>query len=178
MHLRLERWKSPMTTLLLVSDDEGIPRALDFAEKESRMHRLLHLHYRQYMLRDGAAPASVKESLERYFDGNIDALADIQVATNGTPFQRKVWKTLREIPSGTTISYGRLATEVGHPGASRAVGAANGANPIGIVVPCHRVIGAGGKLTGYAGGLSHKKWLLDHERRYAAIPVGFKWLSK
>lgn len=171
MRLQLERWKSPMTTLLLVSDDEGILRTLDFAEKEDRMHRLLRLHYGQYMLRDGSAPALVKKALKAYFDGDIDALDEIRVATNGTPFQRKVWKALREIPSGTTISYGRLATQVGHPGASRAVGAANGANPIGIVVPCHRVIGASGKLTGYAGGLSHKKWLLDHERRYATIPA-------
>lgn len=171
MRLQLERWKSPMTTLLLVTDDEGILRALDFAEKEDRMHRLLRLHYGQYTLRDGSAPASVKNALRAYFDGNIEALDEIQVETNGTPFQRKVWNALREIPTGTTISYGRLATEVGHPGASRAVGAANGANPIGIVVPCHRVIGASGKLTGYAGGLSHKKWLLDHEQRYAGIPA-------
>lgn len=171
MRLQLERLKSPMTTLLLVTDDEGILRALDFAEKEDRMHRLLRLHYRQYTLRDGSAPASVKKALTAYFDGDIEALDEIQVATNGTPFQRKVWKALREIPSGTTMSYGRLATEVGHPSASRAVGAANGANPIGIVVPCHRVIGASGKLTGYAGGLSHKQWLLDHERRYAGIPA-------
>ena len=170
MHLQLERWKSPMTTLLLVTDDEGIVRALDFAQTKDRMHRLLRLHYGQYTLRDGAAPASVKTALKSYFDGSIDALDEIQVATNGTTFQRKVWKALRDIPCGTTTHYGRLATEVGHPGASRAVGAANGANPIGIVVPCHRVIGASGKLTGYAGGLSHKQWLLDHERRYAMIP--------
>jgi len=171
MRLQLERWKSPMTTLLLVSDDEGVLRALDFAEKENRMHRLLRLHYGQYTLRNGSAPTSVTKALKAYFDGDIEALDEIQVATNGTPFQRKVWKALRNISSGTTISYGRLATEVGHPGASRAVGAANGANPIGIVVPCHRVIGASGKLTGYAGGLSHKQWLLDHERRYAGIPT-------
>ena len=171
MRLQLERWKSPMTTLLLVADDEGILRALDFAEKEDRMHRLLRLHYGRYTLRDGSAPASVKTALKAYFDGDIEALDEIQVATNGTPFQRKVWKALRNISSGTTISYGRLATEVGHPGASRAVGAANGSNPIGIVVPCHRVIGASGKLTGYAGGLLHKQWLLDHERRYAGIPT-------
>ena len=171
MRLQLERWTSPMTTLLLVTDDEGMLRALDFAEKEDRMHRLLRLQYGQYTLRDGSAPASVNKSLKAYFGGDIDALDEIQIATNGTPFQRKVWKALRDIPCGTTISYGRLATEVGHPGASRAVGAANGANPIGIVVPCHRVIGASGKLTGYAGGLSHKQWLLDHERRYAVIPA-------
>lgn len=171
MRLKLERWTSPLTTLLLVTDDEGTLRALDFAEKEDRMHRLMRLHYGQYTLRDGSAPASVKKAMKAYFDGTVDALDEIQVATNGTPFQRKVWKALREIPSGTTMSYGRLATKVGYPGASRAVGAANGANPIGIVVPCHRVIGARGNLTGYAGGLSHKQWLLDHERRYAVIPA-------
>src|SRR6202035_4574287 len=101
-----------------------------------------------------------------YFDGAMDALAEINTATGGTPFQREVWKALRAIPAGVTISYGQLAVNVGQAGASRAVGAANGANPIAIVVPCHRVIGANGTLTGYGGGLERKTWLLDHERRW------------
>ena len=95
-----------------------------------------------------------------------------QTATGGTPFQREVWKALRAIPAGATKTYGQLAASLGCPTASRAVGAANGANPIGIVVPCHRVVGAHGKLTGYAGGLPRKRWLLDHESRFAPVAAG------
>ena len=131
------------------------------------MHRLLAAHYGEYTLNEGAAPASITRALEAYFDGETDVLKEVAVATNGTAFQREVWKGLRTIPAGTTTSYGRLAARLGRDGASRAVGAANGANPIAIVVPCHRVIGANGRLTGYAGGLPHKQWLLDHERRFA-----------
>lgn len=172
MRLQLERWDSPVTTLLLITDEAGVLRALDFADHESRMRRLLQLHYGDCTLEENAAPASITEALSAYFEGDIEALADIPVATGGTPFQREVWKALRSIPAGTTISYGQLAANIGHTGASRAVGAANGANPIGIVVPCHRVIGANGTLTGYAGGLSHKRWLLDHERRFAPVLAG------
>jgi methylated-DNA-[protein]-cysteine S-methyltransferase len=110
--------------------------------------------------------------LEAYFNGKIDALAEVKTATGGTAFQREVWKALRTIPAGTTISYGELATRVGRQGASRAVGAANGANPIPIVVPCHRVIGVDGSLTGFGGGLAHKKWLLEHEARFASVASG------
>ena len=170
MRLRLERRASPVSPLLLVTDDAGALRALEFADHEARMHRLLRLHYRDYMLRDGAAaPASITGALDAYFAGEIDDLADVPTATAGTPFQRAVWNALRAIPAGTTISYGQLAANVGRPGASRAVGAANGANPIAIVVPCHRVIGADGTLTGYASGVAHKQWLLDHERRFAPV---------
>src|SRR5207244_1075492 len=107
-------------------------------------------------------------ALEAYFAGRIDALAEIRTATGGTHFQREVWNALRGIPAGATISYGQLAASLGRAGASRAVGAANGANPIPIVVPCHRVIGANGTLTGYGGGLAHKRWLLDHEATFAS----------
>jgi methylated-DNA-[protein]-cysteine S-methyltransferase len=103
--------------------------------------------------------------LRRYFDGDLAALDPLRVApTRGTPFQRAVWGALREIPAGATASYGDIARRIGRPSAVRAVGAANGANPIGIVVPCHRVIGTDGSLTGYAGGLERKRWLLRHER--------------
>jgi methylated-DNA-[protein]-cysteine S-methyltransferase len=169
MRLQLERWASPISSLLLVTDNDGVLRALEFAENEARMLRLLGGHYGQYTLEDGAAPVSLKRALQAYFDGNIDALADIQTATAGTPFQREVWKALRTIPAGTTISYGQLAGNLGRKGASRAVGAANGANPIPIVVPCHRVIGADGSLTGFGSGLPRKQWLLDHERRFCSL---------
>jgi methylated-DNA-[protein]-cysteine S-methyltransferase len=158
--------------LLLVTDDDGVLRALEFADHEARMHRRLREHYGGYTLREGAAaaaPASVTRALDAYFDGSTDALADVRTATGGTPFQREVWDALGEIPPGTTVSYGQLAAGLGRAGSSRAVGAANGANPIAIVVPCHRVIGANGTLTGYGGGLPRKQWLLDHECRFAPV---------
>jgi methylated-DNA-[protein]-cysteine S-methyltransferase len=167
MRLSLDRWTSPLSTLLLVTDDDGVLRALEFEDHEERMHRLLRLHYGSYALRDGKAPRSIKQCLTDYFRGEIDGIDEVPVATNGTEFQRDVWKALRAIPAGHPISYGRLAANIGRAGASRAVGAANGANPIAVVVPCHRVIGANGTLTGYASGLQHKRWLLDHEQRFA-----------
>ncbi len=169
MHLQLERWASPMCPLLIVTDDDGILRALEFGDHESRMDRLLREHYGDYTLEEGPAPESLRRALQAYFDGNLNALDEVQIATGGTPFQREVWNALRSIPAGTTISYGQLAERIGRAGASRAVGAANGANPVPIVVPCHRVIGANGTLTGYGGGLAHKKWLLDHEARFVSV---------
>jgi methylated-DNA-[protein]-cysteine S-methyltransferase len=167
MHLRLKRIASPLSELLLVTDDDGLLRALEFANLESRMSRLLREHYGTYTLKDGAAPASLTQALNAYFNGEVDAIDEIPTATGGTSFQREVWKALREIPAGTTTSYGQLATKLGRAGSARAVGAANGANPIPIVVPCHRVIGANGSLTGFASGLPRKRWLLDHESRSA-----------
>jgi len=152
-----------MGTLLLVTDREGALRALEFADLESRMHRLLKRFYGNYELQAGPAPVALIQALEAYFGGDLGALAGAPVAMAGTEFQRKVWTGLQGIPAGTTTSYGQLAAELGRPQASRAVGAANGSNPIGIVVPCHRVIGANGSLTGYAGGMARKQWLLQHE---------------
>jgi len=159
-------------SLLLVTDDEGALRALEFAENESRMRQLMARYYGEFTLKEAAAPASLRQALRAYFSGDIDALADIPTATAGTAFQREVWAALRAIQAGTTISYGQLAAKLGRAGASRAVGAANGANPIPIVVPCHRVIGADGSLTGFGSGLGRKQWLLDHERRFASVAVG------
>ncbi len=172
MHLQLNRWTSPLSSLLLVTDEDGLLRALEFADHEVRMCRLLREHYGKYALEEGSAPVSLTRALCAYFDGNLEALADLKVATGGTPFQRSVWKALRTIPAGTTTTYGKLAASLGDSGASRAVGTANGANPIAIVVPCHRVIGANGALTGYAGGLPRKQWLLDHEGRFASFAAG------
>jgi methylated-DNA-[protein]-cysteine S-methyltransferase len=166
MHLRLEKWASPMSSLLLVTDDNGALRALEFADCEARLHRLLGEHYDCYTLHEGAVPDSLIRILTNYFDGDLEVLTEVQIATGGSPFQREVWQALRAIPPGTTTSYGQLATKLGRSGASRAVGHANGANPIPIVVPCHRVIGADGTLTGYGGGLPRKRWLLDHEARF------------
>jgi methylated-DNA-[protein]-cysteine S-methyltransferase len=107
---------------------------------------------------------AARRALQDYFEGDIDAPARLPTASNGTDFQRAVWDALRLIPVGQTISYGALAARIGRPTAMRAVGHANGANPIAIVVPCHRVIGANATLTGYGGGIERKRWLLAHER--------------
>ncbi|MNZ84451.1 Methylated-DNA--protein-cysteine methyltransferase [compost metagenome] len=101
--------------------------------------------------------------MQRYFSGELDVINDLPVMTAGTEFQRSVWQQLRQIPCGEIITYGELAKRIGRPTASRAVGMANGSNPISIVVPCHRVIGSQGALTGYAGGVQRKQWLLKHE---------------
>ena len=172
VHLRVDRWDSPMCPLLIVTDEDGVLRALEFGDHEARLHRLLKSQYEDYSLVKGKVPDSLKCVLRAYFDGDIEALNEIETATGGTAFQREVWKALRTIPAGETISYGELAARIGNKSASRAVGAANGANPIPIVVPCHRVIGADGSLTGFGGGLENKKWLLDHEARYASVAGG------
>ncbi len=165
--LRLDRIPSPIGVMLVVTDADARLRALDWEDYEARLGRLLRRHYgvvgRNFLVVDGAAPGSIRDPLERYFAGDLAALAEIAVYTGGTPFQREVWAALRRIPTGTTVSYGSLAAEIGRPKAVRAVGLANGANPISVVVPCHRVIGANAALTGYAGGLARKRWLLAHE---------------
>lgn len=172
MHFWLDRYASPVSPLLIVTDDAGALRALEFDDHDERMQRLLRTHYGEYVLENRAAPASIVRALDAYFAGELAALDEVAVATGGTEFQRDVWKALRNIAPGTTASYGKLAENIGRPGASRAVGAANGANPIAIVVPCHRVIGANGTLTGYGGGLPRKRWLLEHERQHAGVAAG------
>lgn len=119
---------------------------------------------------DAADPAGAVTALGRYLDGDLRALdaVDVDLTGSGTPFQRRVWTALRTIPAGTTWSYGQLAEAVGDRRASRAVGSANGANRVVVVVPCHRVVRADGSLGGYACGPDRKAWLLDHERRHAA----------
>jgi methylated-DNA-[protein]-cysteine S-methyltransferase len=161
--LRLERMPSPIGTLLLVTDTAGCIRALDFEDYEARTIHLLRRYYGTAALQEGAAPVMIKNRIERYFAGELAALEGLPCATNGTAFQHRVWAALLTIPAGQTISYGELAARSKNPGAARAVGAANGANPISLVVPCHRVIGANGTLTGYGGGLARKQWLLAHE---------------
>ena len=120
-------------------------------------------HYPTTSLRAGRSPPSVGAAFETYFRGDGNALAAVPWVASGTPFQLQVWEALCAIPAGETLSYGALAERIGRPRAVRAVGLANGANPVAVVVPCHRVIGANGSLTGYGGGLSRKRWLLEHE---------------
>ena len=159
----LGRLKTPVGTALLVTDDLGFLRALDWLDHEARMHRLLKRHYGAFVLKDGPTPDSIARPLEAYFSGDLAQLSAVKWRTNGTPFQQKVWKKLQTIPAGKTSSYGIMAARLNLTNAARAVGLANGANPVGVVVPCHRLIGADGSLTGYGGGLERKRWLLAHE---------------
>lgn len=176
MQLLLDRYESPLGQILLITDANGLVRALDYADYESRMRRLIRLHFGDSPLVPGSAPAAIILSLDAYFAGDFTALDSIATAAAGTNFQRDVWRALRAIPPGTTQTYGQLGVALGRPTAARAVGAANGANPIAIIVPCHRVVGSAGALTGYAGGLARKEWLLRHERAAfladPARPVG------
>ncbi len=166
MRLWLDRRASPIGDMLIAWDADGQLRVLDFADFEPRMHKLLRLHYGDIALASSPAPTLIVEPISRYFSGEIAALDKIQVATGGTEFQKAVWSALRSVKPGERISYGDLARRLGRQKAVRAVGGANGANPIGIVVPCHRIVGFGGALTGYGGGLHRKAWLLTHEGRY------------
>ncbi len=162
MKLTLEKLPSPIGIILLVCDGEAI-RALDFEDFEPRLTRMLRRQYGDLEFVSGKAPHAIAAAIRNYFDGDIRATDQLPTATRGTDFQRKVWAGLRKIPAGTTWSYGDLAKHISSPKACRAVGLANGSNPIAIVVPCHRVIGANGTLAGYGGGMPRKRWLLCHE---------------
>lgn len=161
----LERLPTPAGDMLVVTDDEDRLRALDWQGYETRMDKLLRLYYGagDVTLCAARTPSAARRSLEAYLSGDFAAIDTLPVKTGGTVFQREVWAALRAIPAGQTISYGELAVRIGRPNAIRAVGLANGANPVGVVVPCHRVIGADASLTGYGGGLERKRWLLEHE---------------
>ena len=143
---------TPIGPLLAAADDEGRLCGLWF-DREPRPG----------WTRDDAPFRGLRDQLDAYFGGDGHAF-DLPIALVGTPWQRAVWEALAAIPYGTTVSYGQLARRLGRPAAARAVGAANGRNPLSIVVPCHRLVGASGSLTGYAGGLDRKRWLIAHER--------------
>jgi methylated-DNA-[protein]-cysteine S-methyltransferase len=163
MKLSLDRISSPIGTILLVSDGESLC-SLDFIDYEVRMMGLLQKRYKAVELTESIDPQGFSSKIQAYLAGDFNALNNIPVNAGGTDFQQLVWAGLRKIPVGKTLTYGELATKLGKPTASRAVGMANSLNPVAIVVPCHRVIGAKAKLTGYAGGLDRKQWLLTHER--------------
>lgn len=160
-----EAFNTPTGRMLIITDGEQRLRAADWEDKAERMQRLLRLHYGEngFELKNARAPSPARIALEAYFKGNLAAIETVRTQTRGTDFQRKVWSALRNIPVGKTLSYGQLAAKIGRPAAVRAVGAANGANPIPVIVPCHRVIGANASLTGFGGGLERKRWLLAHE---------------
>ena len=165
MSFHIEHLDSPTGRILLVTDETQCLRALDWEDHEARMRQLLLRHYGEIRLepRPTRRASEARDALLAYFDGRLQAIDRVQTATRGSAFQRQVWSALRGIPAGTTSSYAALAACIGRPSAARAVGAANGANPIAIIVPCHRVIGADAALTGYGGGLARKRWLLAHE---------------
>lgn len=162
VELNYSRIESPLGVILLVVDGAKLC-ALDYAGYETRMFKLLEQRYGKVTLKEVTNPNGFSEKIEAYLAGDLTKVDTIPVATGGTAFQQEVWQALRTIPIGTTVTYGALATKLGKPAASRAVGYANSLNPIAIVIPCHRVVGANSGLTGYAGGLERKQWLLQHE---------------
>jgi methylated-DNA-[protein]-cysteine S-methyltransferase len=162
--LFLDRALSPIGELLIVTDEAGLLRAIDFHDYEHRLDRLLKTHYGPLRPDTGAAPSAIHEAMAAYFAGELETLNTIAWATNGTAFQHAVWTALTQIPAGETITYSELARRAGRPLAVRAAGHANGSNPLSIVAPCHRVIGMDGALTGYGGGIERKRWLLTHEK--------------
>ncbi len=154
---------SPLGVLLAMGDEDGLTALYLSTGRHS-------VQTPAGAQRDDAALASVRTQLDEYFAG-VRMEFDLPLNPRGTPFQLKVWQALRTIPYGATFSYGHQARMIGDPGSARAVGLANGRNPISIIVPCHRVIGANGSLTGYGGGIEAKRWLLDHEARHAGLTL-------
>lgn len=156
--------ESPVGTLFVGGSAAGIHRVefLDGPRDEERHAVRLAADAALPARRDADGASAALAQLREYFAG-VRTRFDLPLAPRGTAFQRQVWETLRPIPYGATTSYGAVAASIGRPTASRAVGAANGRNPIAIVVPCHRVVGSTGALTGYGGGMDRKRWLLDHE---------------
>ena len=155
--------ETPIGALLAVVDDDGALRRLDFLRSRSRDELETSLRADGWEVRaDGGACREVDEQVRQYFDGDRVAF-DLELAPEGTSFQRDAWRALADIPFGETRSYAEQAAAIGRPAAVRAIGRANGANPISLVLPCHRVIGADGSLTGYGGGLDVKEWLLRFE---------------
>ena len=162
MRITFARVKSPVGEIVLACKGDALC-ALEFADAEARMVRWLKRRFGDFERVDAADPGGVCTRLGNYLLGDLAALDDIVVDGGGTPFQRKVWKGLRRIAAGKVVSYRGLAQRLGMPSSVRAVARANALNPISIVVPCHRVIGSDGSLTGYGGGLPRKRWLLEHE---------------
>ena len=151
---------TPLGPLWILCDETFHLRAVEWEEHSDRMEQLLDIHYEHVAAQN---PGGLSQKLADYFEGDLSVIEALPTATAGTPFQREVWQALRSIPCGQVMHYGQLAAQLGRPGAARAVGAANGSNPVSIVVPCHRVIGRNGTMTGYAGGVQRKEWLLRHE---------------
>lgn len=161
-HLETATVETPAGTFWFAAKGAALVAA-GFAESAPRLLARLEARFGPLAQHEASDPAGAASALRRFLAGDLSALDGVPVDLAGTPFQRDVWTALREIPAGTTTTYAELARRVGRPRAVRAVGAANGANPVSIVVPCHRVVGKDG-LRGYAGGVARKEWLLAHER--------------
>jgi methylated-DNA-[protein]-cysteine S-methyltransferase len=162
MNLFTDTIFSPIGNVQLVSSQNAVV-LLDFADNTQRIQKLLEKRFGNYILT--SKPLEWSKAVQDYFSSNLSALESIPTDTGGTAFQQRVWTALRQIPVGSTWSYLEMARFIGQPTATRAVGMTNGLNPISLILPCHRVIGANGKLTGYAGGMERKRWLLEHESR-------------
>ncbi|HTO89192.1 MAG TPA: methylated-DNA--[protein]-cysteine S-methyltransferase [Thermoanaerobaculia bacterium] len=156
------RFRTPLGEMVTVIDPTGAVARLEFARGRREEPDLPAV--------DGTRCAEVMRQLQEYFDGTRREF-DLGLNPEGTAFQRAVWRELVRVPYGSRVTYGQLARQIGRPAAVRAVGAANGANPIAIVIPCHRVVGSDGSLTGYGGGLPLKQWLLDHEAGLRRLPL-------
>jgi len=164
--LVIDRMVTPIGELVIIADAQDHLRAIDWTDHEDRMLQLLGRYSGKagYALTKRRDPGGLSSAMRAYFNGDLAAIDRLAADTGGTDFQRKIWRELRRIPVGKTITYAELARRIGKPAAIRAAGTANGANPVSIVIPCHRVIGTDGSLTGYGGGLHRKQWLLAHEK--------------
>ncbi len=162
MPILSDRIQTPIGDMTLLAAD-GVMLLLEFVNAEGRVEREISARFSEAEIVPSANPFGFSDRIANYFAGDLHTIDTIPTDGGGTEFQRRVWAGLRQIPCGVTISYGELATRLGDKNAMRAVGLANGRNPISIVVPCHRVIGANGSMTGYGGGMARKEWLLRHE---------------
>ncbi|MBW4466167.1 MAG: methylated-DNA--[protein]-cysteine S-methyltransferase [Pegethrix bostrychoides GSE-TBD4-15B] len=160
--LTLEKLSSPIGRILVITDDQTL-YGVEFEGYEARTYKFLAKRFGDYQLNIYQNSTKISQHIQAYLEGDYHSLDQIPVSTSGTAFQQQVWTALRQIPVGTVMTYGELARQLNKPAAARAVGITNSLNPISIVLPCHRVIGANGTLTGYAGGLERKRWLLQHE---------------
>lgn len=168
LRLAIETIETPIGAMLLAACPDGFLRAADFADCEARLVGLLkrRLGKAAFSLEAGKVSADITKAMGAYFAGEIAAIDRIALKTDGTAFQQTVWHGLRDIAPGSPLAYGRMAERLGRPQSARAVGHANGANPFCVIIPCHRLVGADGALTGYSGGTNRKRWLLDHEASY------------
>ncbi len=162
MEIRFDEMETPIGNIV-IGEVGGALVALDFESGVQPVVARLKRRYGRIEINNGNGARSFRDRLKAYFDGDLAAITGLRVDPKGTAFQREVWDALQRIPAGSTASYSDIAAKIGRPAAVRAVGLANARNPIAVVIPCHRVVGRDGSLTGYAGGLERKRWLLEHE---------------
>lgn len=168
--VRAEPVPMPLGRFVVVTDPEGVVHLAEW-EDAALPRRAGYIGVRDRYFHLATRKSDAGRAVAAYFAGDVRAVEAVRVAMAGTEFQRAVWAALREIPAATTVTYGEIARRIGRPAAVRAVGLANGSNPVSVIVPCHRVIGADGTLTGYGGGLPRKRWLLDHETRHTGAAM-------